>query len=166
MIESIGNWLMVVASAAFGSTIIGLLSPPVRSGLNKYVRFASACAVLATVCSPLFGLLADVQQYFNNAGIFSYDENINITEQQNQSAQWVLSQTLTSLEEGIVKLVREKYHKDINVCFDTDITQEGIVIQRIRISAPEGTVYANQLEIAEFLQDYLDIEVKVEKNGG
>ena len=77
----------------------------------------------------------------------------------------MLSQTLTSLDEGIVKLVKEKYSVDITASFDTDITQEGIVIQRIIISAPEGTVYAKQLEIAEFLQEYFGIEVRVEKHG-
>lgn len=161
--ETLASWLGTVAVAAFGSAILQLLSPNTKNGLDKYVKFVAATAVLLTVITPLFKILSGLEDYLDDAGIISYRDNINITES-NEATKWILSETLDSLDEGVKKLVKERFGVDIQTEFYTGVTSDGIEINSIAISSPVGTPYADTLEAARFLEDYLGIEVKVKNN--
>ena len=159
MIESIKTWLVLVAGVSFGATVLELLSPRTKGGLEKYVKFVCAVSVLAAVAGPLFTMLSSIADNLPETGIFSNENNINITES-NQSQKWILSQTLTDLEKGIKKLVKERFGADIDTEFDTAVSPEGIEIKKIYLSSPV-LLYARKAEIAMFLEDYFNIEVRV-----
>lgn len=163
MTEALKNWLKIVASAAFGTSLLQMLSPHGRGNLDKYVKFVCAAVVLLVVTAPLFGILSDLDGFFDKSGIFSDDGNINVTES-DAASRWILSETLTSLEDGIKKLAREKFGLEIETEISAEITENGIEIKRVTISAPTGTPFAACGEAAKYLADYLGIEVLVKND--
>lgn len=160
--NSVSQWLMIACGAALGTTLLQILTPSVKSGLDKYVKFVASAAVLLIVITPLFEILSDIDGFLGKTGIISQYENINVTEE-SPVRKWILSQTLTSLESGVKKLVKEKFYADIQTEFETDISQEGIEIKSVVIHSEE-LVYARKAEIAAFLEDYLGIEVRVKND--
>lgn len=163
MTEALKNWLKIVASAALGTSLLQMLSPRGRGSLDKYVKFVCAAAVLLVIMTPLFGIFSDLDGFFEKSGIFSDGGNINITESDTAS-RWILSETLTSLEEGVKKLTREKFGLEIETDFSAEITENGIEIKSLTISAPTGTPFAACGEAAKYLADYLGIEVLVKND--
>lgn len=163
MTEALKNWLKIVAAAALGTSILQTLAPRGKNGLDKYVKFVSAAVILLIVITPLFGILADLDGFFDKTGIISDDGNINVTES-DTAERWILSETIASLEKGVKKLAREKFGLEIETEIAAEITENGIEIKSISILPPTGTPYAVCLEAAEYLADYLSIEVYV-KNG-
>lgn len=162
MIRALGEWLAAASAAALGATVIQLLTPKMKNGLEKYVKFVSGAAVLIIFITPIFSFLSDAHDFFTYSGIISQEKNIYITEEP-PTSKWILSETLTGLEKGIVKLVRQKYGVDVKTEFDTDISEAGIEIKAVIISC-EGIVYGVKTEIADFLRDYLGVEVRVKSD--
>ncbi len=161
--EALKSWLTVIASAALGTSLLEMLAPRGRSGLDKYVKFVSAAVILLVIITPMLEILADIDGFFDKIGIICDDENINITES-DEAQKWILSETLTALKDGIKKLTREKFGLSVEVEFATEIDSDGIEIQSVTLVPPLGTPYADCREAAEFLGDYLGIEVYVKND--
>ncbi|MBE6688731.1 MAG: hypothetical protein E7588_05585 [Ruminococcaceae bacterium] len=162
MIRALGEWLAAASAAALGATVIQLVTPTMKNGLERYVKFVSGAVVLLIFITPLFSFLSEINDFFDNSGIIRHEQNIYITEEP-PTSKWILSETLTELEKGIVKLVRQKYGVGIKTEFDTDISDSGIEIKAVIISC-DGITYGIKTEIADFLRDYLGVEVRVKSN--
>lgn len=157
--EKVAQWLSAVAAASVGATLLQMLAPKTKGGIEKYVKFVSGSAVLLTVIMMVLGIFKSIEGNLDKTGIFSPGENINITET-TQRDKWILSETLESLESGVKRLVKQKFAVDVQVEFKTDISQSGIEIKSATISSKE-IIYAKMVEIAMYLEEYLGIEVNV-----
>ncbi|MBQ9940694.1 MAG: stage III sporulation protein AF [Clostridia bacterium] len=157
------NWLISISCAAICGTLIEIITPVFKNGAEKYVKFIVALGVLLIILSPLSGIFSHIENNLDQMGINHTENNINVIEE-NKTQTWILTETLTNLENGIKKLVYHHFAVEVSVKVAAEITQNGIQVNSIEFTVPAGTPKLLTAEIEKFTGDYLGVKV-YGKNG-
>ena len=164
MTEKIGAWLMSVSAASLCSALIEFLTPSFRDGMEKYVKFTCAAAVLAIVAMPISGIVSEIEKNIEEFGIICQENNINVTEN-TEADKWILKGTVEQLEKGIKKLVYDRFSLMVTAEVSAQVTQNGIEVDFVTLSAPAGTAEGRMYEIKSFVGEYLGVNVIIKKAG-
>lgn len=157
MTQKIGAWLMSVAAASLCSALTELMTPSFRDGMEKYVKFVSAAAILAVVIMPLSGIVAEFEKNLDKFGIFYEENNINVTEN-TEADKWILKSTVYELERGIEKLIYEHFSVSVTAEVSALVTQNGIEISSVYLYAPTETADDKIKEMTDFVGSYLGVK--------
>ena len=156
MTQKIGAWLLSVAVASLCSALTELLTPSFRDGMEKYVKFVSAAAILAVVIMPLSGIVSEFEKNIDKFGIFYEENNINVTEN-TEADKWILKSTVAELEKGIEKLIYERFSVSVTAEVSALVTQDGIEISSVTLYAPDETPQEKIAEMTGFTESYLGV---------
>lgn len=158
MTEKIGAWLISVAAASLCSGLIEFMTPVFKNGMEKYVKFTAAAAILAIVSMPLADFISEIEKNISKFGIIYEENNINVTEV-TEADKWILKGTVEELEKGIAKLVHHTFSLEVTAVVSAQVTENGIEINSVTLYAPVGTPDGKLAEIKKYVSEYLGIKV-------